>query len=69
MATVFGAFYVSLLSFIIRLGHVGPRVPASAPLAVLGAERGWILLLLLAVWAFDTGAYPRRADRSAGRSS
>ena len=23
----------------------------------LGAERGWILLLVLAVWAYDTGAY------------
>ena len=34
MATVFGAFYVSLLSFIIRLGHAGPGVPASAPLDV-----------------------------------
>jgi phosphatidate cytidylyltransferase len=57
MATVFGAFYISLLSFIIRLGHLGPDVPASAPLNVLGAERGWILMLLLAVWAFDTGAF------------
>ena len=25
--------------------------------AVLGAERGWILLLLLSVWAYDTGAF------------
>ena len=57
MATVFGAFYISLLSFIIRVGHVGPDVPASAPLNLIGAERGWILMLLLAVWAFDTGAY------------
>lgn len=57
MATVFGAFYISLLSFIIRLGHVGPDVPASAPLNFLGAERGWILMLLLTVWAFDTGAF------------
>jgi len=57
MATVFGAFYISLLSFIIRLGHAGPDVPASAPLHFLGAERGWILMLLLTVWAFDTGAF------------
>ena len=57
MATVFGAFYISLLSFIIRLGHAGPDIPASAPLDFLGPERGWILMLLLAVWAFDTGAF------------
>ena len=58
MATVFGALYVSLLSFIIRLGHVGPGRPGRARRsACLGAERGWILLLVLAVWAYDTGAY------------
>ena len=45
--------------------------PRSCPTArrstVLGAERGWILLLLLAVWAYDTGAYlvgkPVRPER------
>jgi phosphatidate cytidylyltransferase len=66
MATVFGAFYISLLSFIIRLGHVGPDVPATAPLTALGPERGWILMLLFAVWAFDTGAY--LVGRSLGRT-
>src|SRR4051794_22681234 len=48
MATVFGALYVSLLSFIIRLGQAAPDVPTDAPLNVLGAERGWILLLVFA---------------------
>jgi phosphatidate cytidylyltransferase len=57
IATVFGALYVSLLAFVIRLGHAGPPVPAGAPLEVLGAERGWIVLLILAVWSYDTGAY------------
>jgi phosphatidate cytidylyltransferase len=57
VTTVFGAFYVSLLAFVIRLGHVAPILPAGAPLAGLGSEAGWILLLIVAVWAYDTGAY------------
>jgi phosphatidate cytidylyltransferase len=57
LSTVFGALYVGLLSFIVRLGLVAPAVPADAPLSALGAERGWILLLILAVWSYDTGAY------------
>ena len=57
MATTFGALYVSLLAFVVRLGHAAPAVPDAAPLAVLGAERGWILLLVLTVWAYDTGAF------------
>ena len=57
VATVFGALYVSMLAFVIRLGQAGPPVPADAPLAFLGSERGWIILLILAVWSYDTGAY------------
>jgi phosphatidate cytidylyltransferase len=57
MATVFGAIYVSLLGFVIRLGDAGPIPPDTAPLAFLGQERGWIVLLILAVWSYDTGAY------------
>ena len=57
MATIFGAMYVSLLGFVIRLGHAGPIPPDTAPLAFLGQERGWIVLLILAVWSYDTGAY------------
>jgi phosphatidate cytidylyltransferase len=57
MATTFGALYVSLLAFVVRLGHAAPVVPAGAPLASLGADRGWILLLILAVWSYDTGAF------------
>lgn len=55
--TTFGALYVGLLGFIPRLAAGAPGVPASAPLAILGAERGWLLVLVLGVWAFDTGAY------------
>jgi phosphatidate cytidylyltransferase len=57
IATIFGALYVSLLSFLLRLGHAAPLVPDGAPAAWLGAERGWILLLVVAVWSYDTGAY------------
>ena len=55
--TVFGAMYASLLGFVVRLGQTAPDVPAGAPLGLLGAERGWILLLVGTVWAYDTGAY------------
>jgi len=57
MVTVFGGLYVALLSFVLRLGHEAPAVTAAAPFSFLGTERGWILLLILAVWAFDTGAF------------
>jgi phosphatidate cytidylyltransferase len=56
-ATVFGALYASLLAFVLRLGHEAPALPAGAPLVGLGADRGWIVLLVLAVWSYDTGAY------------
>ena len=56
-ATVFGAFYASLLAFVLRLGHDAPPIVGGAPLAAIGPDRAWILLLVLAVWAYDTGAY------------
>ena len=56
-ATVFGALYASLLAFVVRLGQAAPEPPAGAPLVALGGERGWIILLVLGVWAYDTGAY------------
>jgi phosphatidate cytidylyltransferase len=66
IATLFGAFYVSLLAFLLRLGHAAPALPAAAPVAWLGAERGWILLLVLAVWSYDTGAF--LVGRNLGRT-
>jgi phosphatidate cytidylyltransferase len=57
MTTLFGAVYVGQLGFIARLGLAGPALPAGAPLAPIGSTSGWILLLVLGVWAFDTGAY------------
>ena len=57
MTTVFGALYASLLAFVVRLGDIAPAVPPTAALAGFGAERGWIVLLVLAVWSYDTGAF------------
>jgi phosphatidate cytidylyltransferase len=56
-ATVFGALYASFLGFVIRLGHEAPAIPGGAPLASLDGGRGWIVLLVAGVWAYDTGAY------------
>ena len=55
--TTFGAIYVGLLGFVARLGASGSAVEPGSPLGGIGAERAWILLLVLVVWAFDTFAY------------
>lgn len=55
--TTFGALYVGMLGFVVRLTATGAPVDPGALLGFLGAERGWILALVLVVWAFDTAAY------------
>jgi phosphatidate cytidylyltransferase len=55
--TTFGALYVGLLGFVPRLAAQAPAIPDGAPLAFLGGARAWLLILVLGVWAFDTGAY------------
>ncbi len=55
--TVFGALYVAMLAFVVRIEVAAPALAGDAPLAGLGAERAWVALLILTVWSFDTGAY------------
>ncbi len=57
VATVFGGVYVGLIAFVLQVANDAPAVPPDAPLHVVSAAQGWILLLVLGVWSFDTGAY------------
>ncbi len=56
-ATVFGAVYVGLISFVLHVSNMGPAIPGDAPIAALSSAQGWIVLLVLGVWSYDTGAY------------
>ncbi|MEI7745172.1 MAG: phosphatidate cytidylyltransferase, partial [Chloroflexota bacterium] len=56
-ATLFGALYVGLIAFVLQVAAMGPAIPAGAVLAPIEGPRGWILLLVLGVWSYDTGAY------------
>lgn len=55
--TTFGALYVGMLGFVARLASADAPVDPAASLGWLGANRAWILALVLVVWAFDTFAY------------
>jgi len=58
LGTSFGAVYVGLLGFLLLIVERAPAVPASAPLAPwLGDGRAWLIVCVLGVWAFDSGAY------------
>jgi phosphatidate cytidylyltransferase len=65
VATVSGAAYVGLLAFVLHLGSRAPGIPSGATLEALGPLRGWVVLLVLGVWSYDTGAY--LVGRSIGR--
>ncbi|MDP9467202.1 MAG: phosphatidate cytidylyltransferase [Chloroflexota bacterium] len=59
--TSFGVAYVGLLTpFVAMVGHLAPAGgSASTPIGPLGLHAGsaWMLLLLLVVWGYDSGAY------------
>jgi phosphatidate cytidylyltransferase len=57
MTTTFGALYIGLLGFVARLSASGVTPPSDTLLGGMGPERAWVLLLVLGVWTYDTGAY------------
>jgi phosphatidate cytidylyltransferase len=57
LATAFGAGYVGLLAFAARVVADSPAPVIGAALGGLGGGRAWLLLLVAAVWAYDSFAY------------
>lgn len=57
LGTLFGAAYVGLLGFVVQLALVTAGLGGDAPIAGLGAGRAWLLVLVLGVWCYDSGAY------------
>jgi phosphatidate cytidylyltransferase len=55
--TAFGAAYVGLLAFILRILVLDPPLPADAPLAWFGGGRAWLIALVAGVWTYDSAAY------------
>jgi phosphatidate cytidylyltransferase len=57
-ATTFGAIYIGLLGFLVLILETAGPLPAGAPLAgILDGGRIWLIIAILAVWSFDSGAY------------
>jgi phosphatidate cytidylyltransferase len=57
-ATTFGALYVGLISALAWLAAATAPASSNGAFATLnGAGRAWPLLLVAAVWSYDTGAY------------
>jgi phosphatidate cytidylyltransferase len=65
--TVFGAVYVGLLAFFLRILVVDPPLPPDVPLAWFGGGRAWLIALVAGVWTFDSTAYA--TGRLLGRHS
>lgn len=58
VATAFGALYVALLGFLLLILEDAATLPLGAPLGGwLDGGRIWLLIAVLAVWSFDSGAY------------
>ena len=58
MATVFGGLYVGLLGFLPRLAGLDLVTDPGARVGgLLDAGRWWLVVAVLGVWAYDTGAY------------
>ena len=55
--TTFGALYLGLLGYVSRLASAGPAIDPTAALGWIGAQRAWVLIVVLAVWSFDTAAF------------
>lgn len=56
--TTFGGLYIGLLGFIPRLAAAGIAIAPGAPASAwLDGGRWWLVLAVIGVWTYDTGAY------------